>query len=423
MSEIPVEKNVAPAEQLIQGCQKLSLKMLEKMGALGCSKYEMNFLISLASVQSASGIAYSNLHMMRKEIGCSNASFMTIMHKLSNKGLITFTRSVDYHIEKSGIYRIDLVYNHFDDDDFIKNPYIRIGHGIFRTEKFYALPVVAKFLFLMTFYDLRELKKSEFKSWNAPFYIEYLKMKESAIKWNGCSERTFRHAVYTIKKAYTGKYRLMESIDLKHPNMTVEIHLDPSEIAFQSSDMFAYLSNILSAMGEEEGLHMCEEFLDPSQMAELIVRNRKQAEKIVSEAKKKYDTALQIMNTTGAVGNKKQAEQVHEMFADYRKIEQSLTEYPEEFGTLKQNHIHAWGKRKFIGTMIQNKDLATWLRFLMGKAVAAYKFVMKTMKNRSWNFKEFNLLPAVEKFMHIFINDKNVNANYISREIWKCKIS
>lgn len=403
------------------GCQKLSFRMLDEMGKVGTSRAEMNFLIFLASVQDQEGIAVTNVHMMCNEIKCSVSSFNELLHKLEKKGLITYRRSKDWKQSKQGIYYVDLVYNHFN-SNFIENPYIRLNHGVFRTEKFYKLTPAAKYVVLKGMFTLNDTKKHEMKSWvNIPFFMELRPLKEETMQWNGCAPRTFDYAVSSVMKNFNGHVESGHKRGQKRNTKGIMLKFTEEELVFKSSDNFSRASNIFSASCEEEGIHICEEIPETKQLAEIMYRNKKKAEDRVIEAKKNYQTGLSIMRSS-MPKTKEEWDKVNALTDEFHSIVKSTNEYQENFAFFKSNELTSWGHKLFKGEIIKDEKNPLWFRYIIGKTITSYKFVKTSIKAKKWNIKDFNLLGLIEDFLHAFLSNKKMNTNYITKKILSYKL-
>lgn len=403
------------------GCQKLSFRMLDEMGKVGTSRAEMNFLIFLASVQDQEGIAVTNVHMMCNEIKCSVSSFNELLHKLEKKGLITYRRSKDWKQSKQGIYYVDLVYNHFN-SNFIENPYIRLNHGVFRTEKFYKLTPAAKYVVLKGMFTLNDTKKHEMKSWvNIPFFIELRPLKEETMQWNGCAPRTFDYAVSSVMKNFNGHVESGHKRGQKRNTKGIMLKFTEEELVFKSSDNFSRASNIFSASCEEEGIHICEEITETKRLAEIMYRNKKKAVDRVEEAKKNYQTGLSIMRSS-MPKTKEEWDKVNGLTDEFHSIVKSTNEYQENFAFFKSNELTSWGNKLFKGEIIKDEKNPLWFRYIIGKTITSYKFIKTSIKARKWNIKDFNLFGLIEDFLHAFLSNKKMNTNYITKKILSYKL-
>ena len=405
-----------------EGCQKLSLRMLKEMGIAGVSKMEMNFLLYLAAIQDSDGIAYTNMHMMCTEIGCAASTFMDLLHKLEEKGLISSKRSRSWKECKNGIYYIDLLFNHFS-KEYTETPYIRLNHGIFRTKKFYGLIPAAKYIILQGMYSLNSITKNEMKDWvNIPFALELSPLKSQIMEWNSCSKRTVAYGVASIVKNYHGKVESWGKRGAKAKSRVLCLKFTEEELAFRSSDNFSRLSNIIAASCEEEGIHLCKEVPNSQQLAEIVYRNKKQAEASVEEAKKNYQTGLSILNHSFPQ-NKEEWEKVNALTEDLKSIMKSTNEYHTNFAFLKPNVLTSWGKQSLKGELIKDEKMPLWIRFLIGKLITAYQLIKSSIGNRKWKLKDFDLLPLIEEFIHALISKKEMNTNYITKRLLAYKVS
>lgn len=405
-----------------EGCQKLSLHMLEEMGIVGVSKMEMNFLIYLACIQDSDGIAVTNVHMMCAEINCSISSFTELLYKLAEKKLISYRRSVDWKKNKNGIYYIDLLYNHFD-KDFFNNPYIRLNHGVFRTSKFYSLTPPAKYIVLKGMESISDTPKNDVKSWvTAPFFLELLPLKAETMAWNGCAPRTFAYAVTSVLDKFNGHIETWGKKGVKRFSKGIMLNFTEEELAFRSSDNFSRMSSIIAAAGEEEGIHLCREIQDPKQLAEILYRNKKQAESCVETAKNNYKAGLSIVRDNETL-KRDDWEKINQLTEELHDIMKTTHGYSEKFAFLTPKELTSWGHRKFKGTLIKDEKIPLWLRYLMGKTITVYKMIKNSISIRKWDMKEFNLMALIEEFLHAQMKKKEMNANYITRKLIEYKLS
>lgn len=399
-----------------EGCQKLSLRMLEEMGIAGVSKMEMNFLIYLASIQDADGIAVTNVHMMCSEINCSASSFTELLHKLEKKNLISYHRSVDWKKSKNGIYYVDLLYNHFD-KDYFNNLYIRLNHGVFRTKKFYGLIPSAKYIVLKGMESISDTPKNEMKEWvSAPFFLELNPLKEETMAWNGCSSRTFAYAVVSVLQNFNGKIESWNINGSKRRSRGMRLKFTEEELLFRSSDNFSRLSSIIAAVGEEEGIHLCKEIPKSTQLAEILYRNKKQATSCVEKAKEDYRIGLSIIQNN-EVKTKDDWEKINRLTEELHGILKLSSGYKKNFAFLTPNELTSWGYQEFKGSLLKDETLPLWLRYLMGKTVSIYKIVKSSISVRKWNLKEFDLLALIEEFLHASLKKRKLNANYITKRL------
>lgn len=399
-----------------EGCQKLSLRMLEEMGIAGVSKMEMNFLIYLASIQNTDGIAVTNVHMMCTEINCSTSSFTELLHKLENKNLISCRRSVEWKKSKDGIYYVDLLYNHFD-KDYFNNPYIRLNHGVFRTKKFYSLIPSAKYIVLKGMESISDTPKNEMKEWvSAPFFLELNPLKAETMAWNGCSVRTFAYAVASVLKNFNGKIEVWKVKGNKTASRGMRLKFTEEELLFRSSDNFSRLSSIIAAVGEEEGIHLCKEIPESTQLAEILYRNKKQATSCVEKAKEDYKTGLSIIQNNEAK-NKKDWKKINSLTEELHGIIKSASGYQKNSAFLTPNELTLWGHQEFKGNLLKDETLPLWLRYLIGKTITVYKIIKDSISVRKWNLNEFDLLALIEEFLHAFLKKKKLNTNYITKRL------
>lgn len=404
-----------------EGSQKLSFLMLKEMGITGVSKMEMNFLIYLASVQDMNGIAVTNVHMMCNEIGCAYSSFTELLHKLEKKKIIRATRSKDWKVCKDGIYYIDLVYNHYS-KEFKDTPYIRLNHGIFRTKKFYSLAPAAKYIILKAMFELNDSAKNEMKDWiNIPIFLEHNLLKQETMNWNGCASRTFDYAVHSVMSNYNGDIEVWGKSKHRRSNKGIVLRFTEEDIVFASSDNFSRVSNIISASCEEEGIHLCKEVHDSKQLAELMFRNKKKAEVLVEEAKQNYQTAISIIHDS-MPKRKEEWDKVKELSEEYYSIIKATNECQEKFAYSKGKFC-IWGNKRFKGSLIKDKNIPLWLRYIIGKTITAYKAVKNSIIGRKWSLTNFNQLPIIEEFLHAFLSKKKLTSNNITKILLQNKVT
>lgn len=409
-------------EFVFEGSQKLSLPMLVEMGKMGVSKVEFNTLIWLARHQNKQGQVFCNVHMLKTGIGISDSYFPWILYKLKEKGLIEFTRTAEWRKNKNGIYKIELPYNNFAEES---KTYIRIGHKLFQTKKFYELPVAGKYILLMAAYELRWLSREDIeRKGKCVAAINYWDVHKNCRRWAGLSKRTVSEGFRIVKGLFTCRMQRNYNKD-GQIYQALSITLKKEDTLFACSDNYALYTNLLCGVLEEEGsplAKMLQEQGDLEHVADLVIRHEGKAKELVHKARNDYKKGAlirkgQALSRNGA-GTKKEFEDIRNYTRPFQDLVRKTVTPARKFGVAGYSEaVNRWDFRLAKGSVLKEGRVALWFRYLASEAVSAFRWLSEVASYKELDLAKVNIKNTVNEFMNMLMYGNIDSFGYVVKKI------
>lgn len=412
-------------DSTLEGCQKLSLSMLEEMGKAGVSKIEFNTLVWLACHQNKSGQVLCNVHMLIDGIGISDSYFPGILYKLRDKGLIRFQRTAAWREDKNGIYKVELPYNAFDGNCSQKK-YIRLGHNLFRTKKFYALPPAGKYVLLMAAYELRRLSHDDIANkGKCVTALNYWKLYYDCCDWGGYSPRTVSEAFRLVKGLFQCKKKKHYDALKGKPYQAFIITLEKDDAVFACSDNYALYTNLLCGALEEEGSRLTrilKEQGDLEHIADLVIRHEGKSKEILNKARDDYKKGAMIQRgqalTRQGFGTKEEFADIRSFTGPFCAIVNKTIAPARRFGIPDgTGTVSRWDCRPAKSTVLKDGRLAMWFRYLASEAVSAFRWLSGIASYKKLDLSGIKIKNTVNEFMNMLLYEKVDSFGYVVKRI------
>lgn len=174
--------------------QKISLKVFEKMTSAGLSGLEIDFLLEIGKKQDISGCVRGVYYRdLTEELHCSIQQFYNLLHSLSAKKIISYTKATYYD------YDVVILDNDFSGEDSYRQGYISLNKGLFR-KKFRELKANEKLL-AMELFRRQDTQYRKIKKPSLCFKLET--MMQSFTKFLGVTARVLKRYLKALKDYFS----------------------------------------------------------------------------------------------------------------------------------------------------------------------------------------------------------------------------
>lgn len=396
----------------LEGCQKMSEDMLTEIGKAGVSKVEFNTLVWLACNQNRHGQVYCSVHMLMEGIGISDPYFPGILYKLKDKGLIDFTRTKEWKEDKNAVYKVTLPYNSFEDNSFRGKKYFRLAHGVFRSQKFYDLPVAGKYILLQAAFALSGMPLDHFdKRKECSAELNYWRTFNNCVEWGSYSKRTVSEAFRLIQKEFKCKRARGYSPSEGTPYKAFVITLERSDCAATCSDNYALYSNILYAAFEEEGGELFDTLKRQDALehaADLIIRYEGRAKEMYKKAMEDYGKIALIRQAHSTLYHGVNLKDEHKV----------THEYSRPLSRMVEKTVAATRKSGIPNSILEDTNIPLWFRFLVAEALSAFRWLSNILSLKDIELSDVNVKVTVGEFMNMLLYDeKKYPFDYVIEKI------
>ncbi len=401
----------------LKGCRKIKLTLLNRLGELDVSGPQMSAVLYLARNQNISGHTCTNAHILCGAIHCSLSTFPDLMRWLMDHEIITAFKSAGSVRDEDAIWYVQLNGNNFITGYSGENHYVSLAPEIFASASFMAMDPVEKYIVLKVFYENAPERGTTTEEWNdfyaryhnvTPIFYHYL--IEDCVRWSGKSREFCEKAYQTIQERWN-IIRTERPVNLSPRGMwdREDLFADiPIEDAIiRHSDGFTYLTNLVLAVLEEEGIHLAKRFYENREAcnpADLILLYAREEQTRLKEV---YRGILGADFKRGELSRAEDKEQamleIYLLEEPFRRFVYDSTHYADEFGfDCEKGTYYPLHRRLSRSTLLTScRMLPSFAMPIIMDIAASYRCLELWAERMDIKLDDVNLLHALQEMLDI----------------------